>query len=148
MTEQVIKIETKISNILFWLCFLITIMAITMYLIEFFSRGGFPSSRIGLFYVGVLAIYSFHKEAIRFLEHARSTRSSKQGEFFVYIWILLTAGLFLLDFLCKNYYSINNNGEALMALTNIAYTAIEVGAVFVIARILKLIMIKFFYKHE
>lgn len=147
MTEKVIKLETKINNVLFWICFFVTLLAIAMSLIEFFSRGNFPPSKIGLFYVGVLAIYSLHKEALRFLERA-SEKSQKKGELFVYLWIVIATLLYLLDFLKKGYYTITDNGEQLMALTSIGYTALEVGAVFIIARILKLLMTKLFYKNE
>jgi len=148
MTEKIIQVETKINAVLFWLCFFITILAIAMSLVEFFARGDFPASRINLFYIGVLAIYSLHKEALRFLEHARSEKAQKKGELFVYLWIVITALLYLLNFITKNHYTASDSGEQLFALTNIAYTAIEVGMVFVIARILKLIMFRFFYKNE
>ena len=147
MTEKVIKLETKINNVLFWICFCVTLLAISMSLIEFFSRGKFPPSKIGLFYVGVLAIYSLHKEALRFLERA-SEKSQKKGEMFVYLWIVIATLLYLLDFLKKGYYTIADNGEKLMALTSIGYTALEVGMVFIIARILKLLMTKLFSKNE
>lgn len=148
MTEKIIKIETNISNILFWICFFVTFLAIFMNLVEFFSRGAFPTSEIGLFYIGVLAIYSLHKEALRFLEHAHEQKGQKNGEVFVYFWILMAAALYLLNFLAKGYFSVNDGGEKLMALTNISYTALEVGGVFVLARILKLIMIKLFNKNN
>lgn len=148
MTEKIIQVETKINAVLFWLCFFITILAIAMSLVEFFTRGDFPASRINLFYIGVLAIYSLHKEALRFLEHARSEKAQKKGELFVYLWIVITALLYLLNFITKNHYTVSDGNEQLLALTNIAYTAIEVGMVFVIARILKLIMFRFFYKNE
>ena len=146
MTEKVIKIETNINNILFWICFFVTLLAIFMSLTEFFSRGEFPTSKIGLFYVGVLAIYSLHKEALRFLEHAHEIRGQKNGELFVYLWIIMTAILYLINFLTKNHYSVSNNGEKLLALTSISYTALEVGGVFILARILKLVMIRLYNK--
>lgn len=148
MTEKTIQIETKINNILFWICFFITIIAIFMTLLEFFARGEFPSSKIGLFYVGVLVIYSFHKEALRFLEQARIEKTQKKGELFVYAWIILAAILHFINFLTKNHYSVADNGEKLLALANISYTALEVGAVFVLTRILKLLMTQFYYKNE
>ena len=148
MTEKTIKIETKINNVLFWICFSITIIAIFMSVFEFFSRGEFPTSKIGLFYVGVLIIYSFHKEALRFLEQARAETVQKKGELFVYLWIILAVALHLIDFLTKKHYSVSANGETLLALANVSYTALEVGAVFVFTRILKLIMTHFYYKNK
>jgi len=146
MTAQIIKTETKINNVLFWLCSLITIMTVVMTLLEFFSHDEYPPTSISLFYVGVLAIYSLHKEAIRFLEQTSAEKSQKQrkGEFFVYFWIIMTAILYLINFLCKNTFSHTANGEETTALMNATYLTLEVGIVFIVARILKLLMIKFF----
>jgi len=146
MTEKVIRIETKISNTLFWICFFITFLAIFMSLAEFFSRGAFPPSRINIFYVGILAVYSLHKEALRFLERSASEKTQRKGELFVYLWIIITAILYLINFLTKDYYSFSDNGRELTGLMDITYTTIEVGVVFVLARILKLLMVRFFYK--
>lgn len=145
MTEKIIKTEIKISNVLFWLCFFITILTIIMVLLEFFSRGEYPPTNISLFYIGVLAIYSLHKEAIRFLEHASPERGQKKGEFFVYFWITLTAVLYLINFLTKNYFSYSATGETTRGLMDATYITLEVGAVFILARILKLLMVRFFY---
>lgn len=146
MTEKVIQIETKINNILFWLCFFITFLAIFMALLEFFSRGAYPPSNINIFYIGVLIIYALHKEALRFLERSAQKEKSKKGEIFVYIWIVITAGLYLINFLTKNYFSYSTTGEELKTLISITFIALEVGAVFVLARILKLLMVHFFSK--
>ncbi len=148
MTAQIIKIEVKINNILFYLCALITFLAIAMTLLEFFSRGEYPSPNISLFYVGVLAIYSLHKEAIRFLEHAlpEKTRKTKKGELFVYFWIILTGILYTINFFTKNYYSYSATGEPTPGLMTATYITLEVGIVFILARILKLLMINYFYK--
>jgi len=142
MTEKVIKIEKNISNVLFWICFFVTLLAIFMNLLEFFSRGEFPTSKIGLFYVGVLAIYSLHKEALRFLEHTHENNGQKNGELFVYLWLIMTTALYLVNFLTKNHYVVSDDGEKLLALVNVSYTALEVGGVFILTRILKLVMIR------
>jgi len=141
MTEKIIKIETKINNILFWLCFFVTFLAIFMALLEFFSKGAYPPSNINAFYIGVLIIYALHKEALRFLERSHSKRTPKGGEVFVYIWIIIAACLYLLNFLTKGFYA-----QESKALVSISFTALEVGAVFVLARILKLVMIRLFNK--
>jgi hypothetical protein len=148
MTAQIIKTETKINNILFWLCFLITILAIAMTLLEFFSRDEYPPTSISLFYVGVLAIYSLHKEAIRFLEYATPEKShkSKKGELFVYLWIVMTGILYSINFFTKNHYSYSEFGEQTASLMTATYITLEVGIVFILARIMKLLMIKFFNK--
>lgn len=146
MTEKVIQIESKINIILFWLCFLITLLAIFMALLEFFSRGAYPPSNINIFYIGILTIYALHKEALRFLERSMPKRRPKSGEFFVYVWIIITAGLFLVNFLSKNYFSYSEAGYELKTLMSISFTTLEVGGVFILARILKLLMVRFFYK--
>jgi len=88
---------------------------------------------------------SLHKEAIRFLGHASSEKNQKKGKVFVYVWIILTALLYLINFLSKNYFSYSASGEATKGLMDATYITLEVGTVFVLARILKLLMIRFFY---
>lgn len=148
MTEKVIQVETKINNTLFWICFFITFLAIFMSLTEFFSRGEFPPSKINIFYIGILVVYSLHKEALRFLERSASEKIQRKGELFVYLWIIITAILYLINFLTKDYYLYSDNGEELKSLIDITYITIEVGAVFVLARILKLLMVRLLYKDE
>lgn len=145
MTEKIIKTETKINDVLFWICFSVTILAIAMALLEFFSQGLFPPSGINIFYIGVLTIYALHKEAIRFLQRSEPKRGPRGGEVFVYIWIIMTAGLYLTNFLTKNYFSYSPTSQELNTLMSITFTTIEVGAVFILARILKLLMVRFFY---
>ena len=148
MTEKVIQLETKISNTLFWICFSITFLTIFLSLVEFFSKGEFPPSRINVFYIGILTIYALHKEALRFLERSGSEKGQKRGEFFVYLWIIITAVLYLINFIKKDYYSYSLDNRELSSLMNITFTTLEVGGVFVLARILKLLMVRFLYKNE
>ena len=122
MTEKIIKSETKINNVLFWICFCITLLTIIMTLLDFFTNGEYPPTNIALFYIGVLVIYSIHKEAIRFLEHATPERRPKKGELFVYFWIIMTAALYLVNFLTKNQFSYSG-------LMNATYLTLEVGFV-------------------
>jgi len=149
MTAQIIKSETKINNILFWICFCITLLAILMTLLEFFSRDEYPPTSISLFYIGVLAIYSLHKEAIRFLDHnsAEEPKRQRKGELFVYFWIIMTAVLYLINFLTKNQFSYTKTGDEATGLLTATYLTLEVGIVFIFSRILKLLMVKFFEKN-
>jgi len=147
MSKKIIKSEIRINNVLFWLCFVVTLMAIFMALLEFFSRGSYPLSGISVFYIGILIIYALHKEAIRILNESSKTRNTKKGELFVYIWILMAAGLHLINFLTKNLYSFSATGQKLNALTSISFTALEVGTVFILTRIIKLIIIKVIHKN-
>ena len=146
MTEKVIKIEEKINNVLFLICLFITFLTLFVSLAEFFSRGEFPPSRINLFYVGILIIYSIHKEALRFLERSASENIQRKGELFVYLWIVITALLYLINFLSKDYFSYTVDGLKLKALADITFITLEVGMVFVISRVLKLLMVRFLYK--
>lgn len=148
MTEKVIKIEEKINNVLFLICLFITFLTIFVCLAEFFSRGEFPPSRINLFYIGILAIYSIHKEALRFLERSASENIQRKGELFVYLWIVITAVLYLINFLSKDYYSFTDDGIKLKTLADITFITLEVGAVFVVSRVLKLLMVRFLYKND
>jgi hypothetical protein len=148
MTEKLIQVEVKINNVLFGICFFITIIAIAMALLEFFSRGAYPPSNINIFYVGILIIYAIHKEAIRLLRIPKTKRRSKQGEVFVYIWIIMTACLYVVNFLTENYFSQSSDGSKLDSLMNIAFTTLEVGAVFILARVFTLLMSRVLYKDE
>jgi len=143
MTQKIIEAELKINNVLFGICFFVTILAIAMALLEFFSRGIYPPSNINVFYIGVLTIYALHKEAIRFLQKSEPKRKSKQGELFVYVWIIMTAILYVINFLTNNHFSQSPDGLEIGTLMHISFTALEVGAVFILARILKLAMVRF-----
>lgn len=81
------KVEAVINRNLFVACAIITLVAMAMVVIEFFSRGNFFPSRIGFFYIGVLFVYSAHKEMLRWLGEKGTKRA---GEFFLYSWIGLT----------------------------------------------------------
>jgi len=144
--KKIIESETKINNILFRICFFITILAIAMALLGFFSRGLYPPSNISVFYVGILIIYAVHKEAIRFLRVPKTEKVSKQGELFVYAWIIITACLYVINFITNNYFSRSPDGLELNTLMNITFTTLEVGAVFVLTRVFKLLMIRFFHR--
>jgi len=75
------RIELVINRNLFLICTIITIIVMAMAAIEFLSRGSFFPSRIGFFYIGVLFIYTAHKEMLRWLEEKGVER---QGEIFLY----------------------------------------------------------------
>jgi len=113
-------------------------MALTV--TEFFGRGAFLPADMGLFYLGVLLIYSVHKEMVRWLGKRKVER---QGEYFVYGWIALTTVLYIVNFLSNGYFTYN--GEYLSSLRNVSVLTVEVLAVFILTRclkILKIILIK------
>ena len=136
--SEVRKIELAINKNLFIICAFITLMAMIMILVEFFTRGSFPSSEMNFFYVGVLFIYSIHKELLRWLEEKKIER---QGEWFVYSWIGLTIILYIINFLTRGYFSYSSEGVALESLREVAVTTLEVCAIFIFTRLSKTIKI-------
>ncbi|MDI6883348.1 MAG: hypothetical protein QMC93_02675 [Patescibacteria group bacterium] len=146
--ETIQIIEKKINNILFGLCLFITIIAIGMVLLEFFSRGAFPPSKISTFYLGVLLVYSLHKEALRWVEKKGTDLQQRKGEYFVYTWICLSAILYLINFFSKDYFSYSPSGEELTTLTEITFTTLEVCAVFIFTRLLKIGAIYLFNRRK
>ncbi len=139
-------IEKRINNILFYLCFFITLLALGIVLIQFLSRGLYPSSHIGFFYVGVLLIYAIHKEALRWILDEKEERKQKKGEYFVYLWIVIVALLYLINFIYKDYFRFSPTGQELQTLTEISIIALEVGGVFALTKILKIVAITFVNK--
>ncbi|MCD6270751.1 hypothetical protein J7J24_00075 [bacterium] len=139
MKKELYKTELQINTILFNISIFITFIAMLMMLIEFFTRGAFPSTKIGTFYIGVLLIYSLHKEALRWISEKEWAQNKRKGEYFVYAWFILTPLLYLINFLTKDYFVYNDQGVLLNALPEITVTSLEVGGVFIVTRILKLI---------
>ena len=148
MKENTYRIESKINQILFWISVFVTIIAMGMMVWEFLSRGEFPPTRIGNFYIGVLLIYSFHKEAMRWLAEDDNKKGQRRGELFVYAWIVLTAILYLVNFLHKDYFMSNASGEPTRTLLEITMTAMEAGAVFIFTRLIKVIFNVIYLQHE
>ena len=109
--------------------------------IEFFSRGLFKFSNMSMFYLGVLIIYSLHKELVRWLGEKKTVR---QGEYFVYSWIALTTALYLINFFSQNYFSYSPAGHPLNTLNEISILSLEILAIFIFTRALK--MLKIFFK--
>jgi len=137
--KKVYREEFSINRTLFNISIFVTLLAIGMMLTEFFSRGAFPATKIGVFYIGVLMIYSFHKEALRWISKVTDKEIIRRGEYFVYFWIVLTAVLYLVNFLTKDYFITGKMGQELSALSEITFTTLEVCAVFIFSRIFKII---------
>lgn len=117
-----------------------------MSLIEFFSRGKFPPIRIRFFYIGILTIYALHKEAVRWLIEKDEEWTQKRGEYFFYLWVLMATIFFAINFFSEDYFYFSPSGEPLHTTTNTAFTALEVGAVFIVARFLKIASARFLLK--
>lgn len=132
--KQFIKQESKVNQRLYQVCGFITVLVMIMSLIEFFTRGLFPPLRVDLFYLGILSIYAFHKEIIRWLGEKHV---EKQGEYFVYGWLFLVLLLHIINFFTKDYFLYSPQGEFLPTLDDISILTLEVIAIFVLTRILK-----------
>jgi len=107
-----------------------------MMLIEFLSRGSFFPSNISIFYLGVLAIYSIHKELLRWLGKRKIER---QGEIFVYAWIILTAALYVINFAYNGHFNTMANGTELTTLRDLSILSLEVLGIFILTRCLKIL---------
>jgi len=132
------SVETRINKNLFFICAAVTGVVMAMKLAEFFSRGAFTPTRIELFYLGVLVIYSLHKEIVRWLGERKVER---QGEYFVYVWVGLTTILYIVNFLSNNYFGFSETGRPLTILRETSLLTVQVLAVFIITRVLKLLRI-------
>ena len=130
------RIELAINKNLFIICAVITLIVMSMSVIEFFSRGAFPPSGINFFYIGILFLYSIHKEILRWLEKKEIER---QGESFVYVWIALVVILYIVNFSTKGYFSYSSEGVFIESLGRITTVALEVSAIFILTRISKAI---------
>ena len=133
--KEIRKVETVISRNLFLICTVVTLATMAMMMVNFFTRGSFSPTKIGFFYLTVVLIYSLHKEFIRWIGEKKSTRN---GEYFVYAWVILTTILYVINFFTNNYYGYSKEGYAISTLADVAYTTIEVLGVFIITRIMKI----------
>lgn len=136
-------LEQKISAIFYKLCFFVSVVAILMMLAGFFSRGKFPPTKIGVFYISVLLVYVLHKEALRWVGERGAQARKRNGEYFVYGWVVIAAALYIINFLTKDYFYYSSGGQTLPALSEVTLTTIEVCGVFIVTRLLKIAAIHF-----
>lgn len=132
------EVELKINRNLFIISVVVTVITMAMVLTEFFTCGFFSAVRIEFFYLGVLLIYSLHKEMIRWFGEKKLKR---QGEYFVYIWIVVTTILFVINFLTNGKFSYLPNCDTSGVLKDATIITLEVLAVFIVTRCLKLLKI-------
>jgi len=130
------KVELAISRNLFIICSVITLVVMSMVVIQFLSRGTFPPPGISFFYMGILFIYAVHKEMLRWLGEKSQER---RGEFFVYSWIILTMILYVINFLSNNVFYYDENGSPVEALREISLITLEVCVVFILTRFSKIL---------
>jgi len=132
------KIELSINQNLFIVSFIVTIVTMILIVTDFFARGAFLPARINFFYLGVVLGYSLHKEIIRWLGEKKVRR---EGEYFVYAWIILTTALYVVNFFSKDFYSYSVEGYKIGTLRDISMLTMEVLAVFIFTRLLKLLFL-------
>ena len=138
--KNIRKIELSINKNLFIVCTIVTLATMVMSLLDFFSRGSFFPSRISPFYLTVVFIYSFHKELIRWLGEKKERR---QGEYFVYSWIILTTALYVINFFSRDYFSYSIEGYRIGTLRDVSFLTMEVLGIFLLTRLLKLLNLYF-----
>jgi len=136
--RQLREIESGINKNLFFISGAVTVLVMGMIIIEFFTRGVFLATNISFFYLGVLLIYSLHKELVRWLGKRKMER---QGEYFVYSWIGLTTFLYVINFLTKDYFSYSADGSTLTVLKGVSVLTLEVLVIFILTRGLKILKI-------
>lgn len=130
--------ETGINKNLFRVTSAITLLSMTMMSIAFFTRGEFPAEKMNMFYLGVVIVYSFHKELLRWLGDGKTER---QGEYFVYGWITLTTAFYVINFITKDYFSRSAQDAPLSTITEAASLTIEVLVIFFLTRGLKILKV-------
>ena len=135
-TKKTIDVEMVINRNLYYICGFITLVTMVMSVVEFFSRGVFFPTHMNFFYLGILVIYSFHKELVRWLG---SRKIERQGEYFVYAWVILTTFLYIVNFVSKDYYVQLALGGSSGDLRDISVLTLEVLAVFTLTRCLKIV---------
>lgn len=139
MEQQEAKsVERQINDTLYSICLAVTYAAIGMSLVRFFSRGEYVSDEINLFYFGVLGLYSLHKEAMHWLMEKEELVNRRKGEYFVFLWLIMTLALYVVNFATNGHFVESASGEELHTLKEITFTALEVGAIFVASRFLKI----------
>jgi hypothetical protein len=136
--KEVRRVESAISRNLFMVSSAVTFAAMFLMATDFFTRGSFLPAKIGFFYLTVVFIYSVHKEFVRWLGEKKGQRN---GEYFVYGWVILTTALYIVNFFSNDFYSYTKEGYAVGTLRDIAYLTIEVLAVFIFTRLLKMIFL-------
>lgn len=132
------KVESAINKNLFIICAVITFIVMAIILTEFFTRGAFPRSGINFFYIGILFLYSIHKEILRWLDKKEVER---QGESFVYAWIALAVILYIINFSTKGYFNYSLEGVFMESLREATLISLEVSAIFILTRVSKAVKI-------
>ena len=136
--KKIRMVEITINKNLFLICIVISVITMSILGIEFFSQRIFPSSKISFFYIGILLIYSIHKEMLRWVG---AKRIERQGEWFVYSWIGFTVILYVINFSSKGYFNYPLGNTSSESLNQIAVTTLEICGIFIVTRLSKMLKI-------
>jgi hypothetical protein len=136
--QKLKKAESAINKNLYWLSALLTFLSMAVVLVEFFSRGLFPEFNINILYVGILLLYSLHKELLHMLHEKTGKR---HGEYFVYGWVILTATLYVINFFTRGYFTNTPNNNVLIETS---FLTLEIMAIFILSRATK--VLRAYYK--
>ena len=137
-TKILQEVESGINKNLFSVCSIVTVAVMGLTVVDFFSRGSFIPANINFFYLAVLLVYSLHKELLRWLGEKKGRR---EGEIFVYLWVILTTVLYVVNFFSHDYYSFSKEGYKIATLRDVSILTVEVLGVFFFTRLLKLLEI-------
>ena len=77
--SKIRDVEKSINRNLFIITGFTTLLVIGLGLLEYFTRGEFPGGRIHVFYIGLLALYSLHKEMLRWMDEKSPWREGESG---------------------------------------------------------------------
>lgn len=136
--KRIKDVESSISRNFYILSVSVSIVIMLMFVFDFFTRGAFFPTQMNLFYLGVLLIYSLHKELIRWLGNRKVERN---GEYLVYTWVVLTTILYLINFLSNGYYDKLVHGDPSTTLRDLSIITLETLGVFIFTRCLKIIQL-------
>jgi hypothetical protein len=136
--KEIRKVESIINRNLFIVCAIVTLAAMILVTVNFFAKGSFYPTKINFFYLAVVLIYSAHKELVRWLGEKRGHR---HGEYFVFIWVILTTILYVVNFFSNEYFSYSKEGYELSTLADVSYITLQILGVFVVTRIIKVLFI-------
>ncbi|MBU4351236.1 hypothetical protein KKH63_02815 [Patescibacteria group bacterium] len=128
--------EVAINQKLFLICVIVTLATMALMVTDFFTRGVFVSAKMDFFYLMVVVIYSLHKELLRWLGEKQPERD---GEYFVYAWVFLTTVLYIINFFSHDFFSYSREGTPVGTLRDISIVTVEILAVFILTRFLKLL---------
>ncbi len=106
------------------ICLFITFATLGMMMIRFFTKGGYPLTGIEALYIGALSTYTVHRKAL-----LNSSQTKRPDQFFVCVWFITTAVLYLINFLSKGHF----HADKVNVLPQMTRVTLEVAGIFVLS---------------